>query len=261
MSDLQKAFQNLQPHLVGIRYIESIPIIDVKIKKDWTIPKQPNILITPIEGTPGQYMLHPSIDGVGLDELLQFLETVINANVEKEKKVELFKQKVNELKLLFNDTPLVELQTLKFSFDSYSEEDIETFEPTLRVTPRIEPTTVGVIGKETPQPLPQPVITERPVVEPNIVVYNPNDSTVSDYVPDTNPELSEEEREILAEEERHKNFKVWKESQAGQPKKTKTANSKIELPPRKTIADVIMVPDCECGPDEFCTKCADSKSL
>ena len=48
-------------------------------------------------------------------------EHVINVNVEKENKLVLLRAKIEELKTLFSDKPLKDLEKLKFVFESISE--------------------------------------------------------------------------------------------------------------------------------------------
>jgi len=63
-------------------------------------------------------MLYSQMEDIGVDELLDYVEKIININIERELKYELLKDKVKELKELFGKTSLVKLKTLKFAFSS-----------------------------------------------------------------------------------------------------------------------------------------------
>ncbi len=226
MSDLQKTFQALQPYLVGIRYIESLPIVDTVFKDGWFLPESKYIKKIKAEGEQNHFMLYSETDGIGLDEILQYLEATINANIEREKKVELLKIKVNELKEVFKNNSLVKLQSLKFAF----EEDLISNLQELKLDPEPE---IAHVQE------PQGIEPQEPIAK--------------------ELDLSEEEKELLAEEERAENFKKWKENQTFN-KKTKKVAGKIELPPKNREVD-LMESDCECGPDEACSKCIHTKDL
>jgi hypothetical protein len=54
---------------------------------------------------------------VDIDDLLDYVQEVINLNIEREKKYELLKVKVDELKRIFKENTLTKLQRLKFTFN------------------------------------------------------------------------------------------------------------------------------------------------
>ena len=206
------------------------------------------------------YMLLSEVPGVGLDELLAFVDRTIKLNIEREKKHDLLKVKFAELKEVFKKTSLDKLKTLKFTF---TEEDMV---PSLKEFEMEDFDEEEVI---TPQPLaPEEIKYQEyePGVEENFVngeyVEDVIDTPI-DYAPylDENGkpiELSEEEREILAEEARAEKARQYLESKG----KTKKIASKVELPPkRKPVLESSSSysGDCECGPDEVCQVCASSK--
>lgn len=121
MSNLQKTLDALQPYVIGIRYLDGMPVVDAVFKDDWSLPE--SNFITKVKGNNdvNYYMLFSETEGIGLDELLSYVDVTIKTNIEKEKKHELLKERVNELKELFKRTPLTKLQRLKFLF---SEEDL-----------------------------------------------------------------------------------------------------------------------------------------
>lgn len=243
MSNLQNELQALQPYLVGIRYMDNIPIVEAVFKEGWVLPEHKNIQRIKAENESNHFMLFSQVKGVGLDDLLKYLETIIKLNIEREKKVELLKIKVQELKDIFLKNSLSKLQKLKFSFtDDELIDDIEnlTIEDPQQLQQEID-------AHQEPKPVIQELI-EEPVYQQQEPIQN-------------NQELTEEELEILEEERRAENFKNWKEKE-GVNKKLKKIGSKIELPPKKIAKEIeLLEADCECGPEEACSKCIHLKDL
>jgi hypothetical protein len=177
-------------------------------------------------------MVYSNKEGIGLDELLLYIEATIKLNIEREKKHELLKDKVNELKILFKKTPLATLKRLKFTFNE------EELLPEINEFDLEENKDEPVAETQT-----QVIEEDQPVNEPVIV-----------------QELDAEERELLEEEQRAENFRLLqqKTKSNGQIKKI---SSTVELPPKRTIEEVVSQPDCDCAPDEFCDKCMGYKGL
>jgi hypothetical protein len=180
-------------------------------------------------------MLISEVPNIGLDDLLGYLDRTIKLNIDKEKKHELLRSKVNELKELFNKNNLSKLTRLKFVFteedllpninDLSIEEDIE--EPIVEIVNQVETNKVGIISDK-----------------------------------DEHLQLTEEDKEILAEEERaERNRKILENKK--QNTSIKNISKKVELPPKHKVSIPSNERDeesnCLCGPDEACSKCLDSK--
>jgi hypothetical protein len=245
MSNIQKALDSLQPYVIGIRFIKSSPVVDVVLNEGWTILEDPNI--QKVKGDEGMnyHMIFSDKPGIGLDELLVYVEKTIKANLDREKKHDLLRSKVNELKEIFKKNTLFKLQRLKFSF---GDEDLM-------------PTIADIDDDEFEIEKPNLTVKSTPIIEisdeedieetPPITYLDENKQPI---------ELSEEDKEILAEEARaERNRKA-----IGARKQNAPANNvskKIELPPKRKMvaADNEYGTDCECGPAEACEKCIDSK--
>jgi hypothetical protein len=117
MSKIQKRLDELQPYVMGIRYAEGIPFIDVVFKDKWKVPKSNTIKEYINEENSNHYVFFSEVEGVGIDELLDFAENIIKLNVEREKKIEFLKKKGEELQELFKKHSLKELYNLKFVID------------------------------------------------------------------------------------------------------------------------------------------------
>jgi len=255
--NIQKTLDSLQPYVIGIRYLEGTPLVDVVFKEGWNVPEDPKIKKIKGNDDMNYFMLLSEIPGVGLDELLAFVEKTIKLNIEREKKHDLLKVKFNELKEVFKKTSLDKLKCLKFTF---AEEDLV---PTL--------TEFDMDDFDEEEILPQPLPPEKLVPE-EYSIYEEFEE-VAESIPtpiehtayldeDGNPiELSEDDMELLAEEARAEQNRQYLDSKNKKNTTKKIAN-KVELPPkRKPVLETTIDygADCECGPDEACDKCIDSK--
>ena len=80
MGNIQETLQSLQPYVIGIRYQEGIPLIDVVFKEGWAIPNNPKI--TKIKGSEDMnyYMIFSDSNEVSIDDLLNYVKDVIKIN-------------------------------------------------------------------------------------------------------------------------------------------------------------------------------------
>jgi len=227
MSNIQKTLDSLQPYVIGIRYLEGTPLVDAVFKEGWMVPEDPRVKKVKGNEEMNYYMLFSEIEGVGLDELLGYVKKTIDINVEREKKHELLREKVNELKELFKKHTLDKLKRLKFNF---TEEDLvpklNEFDVDVDIDESYEEEIV-----ETPQPnlYPENVEEYQTSGEEKFDVKQ----SIPTYLDEngTPIELSEEELEMIEEEERAKrNMEMIKAKK--QNDKLKNISSKVELPPR-----------------------------
>jgi len=179
------------------------------------------------------YMLFSEVSGIGLDELLAYVKKTIDINVEREKKHELLREKVNELKELFKKHNLDKLKRLKFSF---SEEDLVPKLNDFDVDVDIDETYEEEII-ETPQDFYPENVGEHLTSGEKEFNSSGNQTESNQPIPsyldeNGNPiELTEEELEMIEEEERAKrNIEMMKAKK--QNDKVKNLSSKVELPPR-----------------------------
>jgi len=246
MANLQKALDALQPYVIGIRYLEGYPVVDVIFKEGWTLPESE--AIKKVKGDEGlnYYMLFSEKEGTGLDELLEYVDLVIKANVEREKKHELLKERVNELKELFKRTPLVKLKRLKFSFN---DEDLVPELQDFDLTDELE--------------TPPSTFISPSISDTEYVPFDNHEQVdkAKDLLSGNQEEYEDDETEMMAEEARAENYRKMKESTT-KNSQIKKISQTIELPPKKTIQNTIDDSfECDCGPDEACSKCIEKKDL
>ena len=251
---IQKTLELLQPYVIGIRYVEGTPLVDAVFKEGWTVPEDSNI--KKVKGDDGlnYYMIFSEVKGIGLDELLNYVDKTIKLNLEREKKHDLLRTKVNELKEIFKKNSLTKLQKLNFTF---SDEEL---------VPNLNDFDIDIdidINDEEPIVPKLESITEEEYYEEPIELITPTEHVA--FIDENGKpiEMSEEELELLAEEAR-----AQRNINATNSKKQKTNNlsNKIELPPKRKVEMVMdnndynsYDIDCDCGPNDACEKCIDSK--
>lgn len=250
MSNIQKTLDSLQPYVIGIRYVEGTPVVDAVFKEGWSVPADNNVKMAKGDESMNYYMLFSESPNIGLDDLLAYVDKVIKLNLEREKKHELLRVKVNELKEVFKKNTLAKLTRLKFTF---AEEEL-----------------VGNLNDfdiDIDDEMPAEEVFEEEVIEENIPNQQGNLTNPAQYLDENgNPiELTEDEREILEEEARaERNLKAIRNGR--KPTVTTKVQNKVELPPKRKPELVLSESyetetDCDCGPDEACDKCIDSKGF
>lgn len=247
MSNIQKTLDSLQPYVIGIRYVEGMVLVDVVFKEGWSILEDENIKKIKGNDDINYYMLFSEVNGVGLDELLIYVEKTIKMNLDREKKHDLLRTKVNELKEIFKKNSLTKLMRLKFSFN---EEDLVPSLTEFNIDEKLIDTTNDILPK---------TIAEEPEIED--VIESPIQPV--QYL-DENKQpivLTDEDKEILEEEARaERNRKLISVKKNKETTPVTHSAKKIELPPRPKISSNMNI-DCDCGPNEACEKCFDSKDL
>ena len=117
MSKIQSKLDSLQPYINGIRYVQGMQVVDALFKSGWVVPESDVIKKELVDEATNYYMFYTEKEEVTFDDLLEYVEGIISINIEKEKKNELFKVKVTELRKLFKQSSLSSLTTLKFSIN------------------------------------------------------------------------------------------------------------------------------------------------
>lgn len=247
MANIQKTLDSLQPYVIGIRYLEGTPLVDAVFKEGWTVPEEPNIKRIKGNEEMNYFMIFSETNGIGLDELLGYVERTIKLNQEREKKHELLKAKVNELKEIFKKNSLGKLTRLKFSF---AEEEL---------VPNLNDFDVDDLIPEYDN---EPV--EETIEEINEQITEAQPTNLPYLDADGNPiELTEEEREMLEEEARAERNRQLMSKKKNNPISNAARN--VELPPKKkmemALTEINYETDCDCGPGEACGKCIDKKDL
>jgi hypothetical protein len=159
MSKIQERLNELRPYVVGIRYLQGIQLVDAVLKEGWAVPESQIIQRERVDGDENYYMFFSNNEDIDIDDLLDFVQEIINLNIEREKKYELLKSKVTELQKIFKENTLAKLQKLKFTFNEPDiipslidmdniKADIDINEEPISIEPKIEEPKVQV-NKQT----------------------------------------------------------------------------------------------------------------
>lgn len=111
---LHKKFNQLKPYVIGLRFIEDMAVVDTLFKDGWSVPQSKNIKVGKSEESVNYHMFYSDDPNITLDDIMNFIEETIKINIEREKKFELLKVKVEELKTFFKNNSLSKLQNMKF---------------------------------------------------------------------------------------------------------------------------------------------------
>lgn len=108
--------KKIKPYLLSIRYKDDVSIVDVKLKDGWVVPKAKNQLVgvTEYEQYPNTYIFYSEDDSIGVDDIITYVDSIVQVNIEREKKLELLSIKKNELASFFTKHSVAELKNMKF---------------------------------------------------------------------------------------------------------------------------------------------------
>lgn len=208
MGEIQNRLNGLQPYINGIRYVDGVQIVDAIFKPGWTVPDSNNSIQKEVVDKDRNYHMFYSTDkNVIFDDLLNHVERIIAVNIEREKKHDLLKEKIQILQNLFNTNSLSKLQNLNIGFKTE-----ETLISVLNDIQYLD----DDLEKEIPESI-TPLINETT----NVVNYNGN------------------KVELPPRDIPMKGEKVILED--------------YDLPPEITNGE------CDCGPNQACAKCLDTK--
>ena len=118
---IQEKLNNLRPYVTGIRFVKNLPVVDLIIKEGWNIFESETVTYKPSSSNINYFMVFPKNPEDSVDCVLEHVEYVIEVNIEKENKLVLLKAKIEELKVLFTNKPLSELERLKFLIENINE--------------------------------------------------------------------------------------------------------------------------------------------
>lgn len=125
----------LRPYVLGFRFSESSPLVDCYFKDYWIINNSNEIFFAATD-TECQYICYTSNPSISIDNLLDYIENLIKYNLDEEIKVELFKEKMQDLKKIFENNDLKTLQKLKIVFGDVDKE--LPFQPTKPIQPIVQ---------------------------------------------------------------------------------------------------------------------------
>ena len=122
---IQEKLNSLRPYVTGIRFVKDLPVVDLVIKEGWNMFETDNVSYKPSSNNKNYFMVYPKNPKENIDIVVTHVENVININIENENKLTLLKVKIEELKRLFGDKTLKQLESLKFVFDDIIDPTLE----------------------------------------------------------------------------------------------------------------------------------------
>lgn len=175
MSNINKRLSELSPHVLSIRFTNGISVVDSFFNEGWTVPKSDNIGFETLPDKPTYYMLYPLNDKIGIDEMLDYVSYIIKVNIEREMKIKLLQEKINELKTIFTKSTLATCKTLKFSFSNIVQMEPDNGDIDLNDMPIIEnkPEAKEDFSEETLTDVP---LVEQPPMDDDVRRFNNQDS-------------------------------------------------------------------------------------
>lgn len=111
---IQEKLDDLQPYVLGIKNYKGIQIVEVKFEKQWSLFKDDNFRIIPDDNDSTQLYIVPNVEGISVDDTLDYVKRIINYNIEQQRKHELLKEKVEELKEVFKKNSYEDLKKMEF---------------------------------------------------------------------------------------------------------------------------------------------------
>jgi hypothetical protein len=118
---LYKEIENIVDYCSSIRKLKTYLSFDMVFPATWAVLKnqvdETKTVFNKSDDKGKNISFVSEIDEQSISETISNIETVINYNKEKEEKERLFKEKVNELKNLFEKGGLEDLKNLKFDVD------------------------------------------------------------------------------------------------------------------------------------------------
>jgi len=118
----------IHPYLKSIRTLEEKYFsIDIKFSKTWRLPKEyvneSKVLEHQSDEPNKRYISFVSkLEESDLNETINNIEKIIDYNIEREEKENLFKVKIKDLKEVFEKERLEDLRNLEFGIPSYEVE-------------------------------------------------------------------------------------------------------------------------------------------
>ena len=135
---LYKEFSNLLPYLQSVRKLKEYFSFDVSFPVTWKLPKkyvdENRVVEQDSKTTTHRFFSFVSeINEEDVDRITSNIKSIVKYNLEREEKEELFENKVNELKGIFEKQNLKNLKNLKFQLNANKielEDDEEEIRPT-----------------------------------------------------------------------------------------------------------------------------------
>jgi hypothetical protein len=112
MSKIQERLNELRPYVVGIRYLQGIQLVDAVLKEGWAVPESQVIQRERVDGDENYYMFFSENEDIDIDDLLDYVQEIINLNIEREKNMNYLNLKLLNCKRFLKITHLINYKSL-----------------------------------------------------------------------------------------------------------------------------------------------------
>lgn len=135
-TSLQDRIRNLQPYFLGFEIKETLYIMRIALPSRWSAyNSEDNLIKVTKSDTNNEWFYYADINEVDLNDIFDLVEDTILTNESVTKKIELMRQRMEELKELFQSETLERLETLQFVFDDTRKPSKRKY---VRKKPRVE---------------------------------------------------------------------------------------------------------------------------
>lgn len=118
--NLQDKLMSLSDYNIGFTMYDGNFLISITYKDTWSViaPEDEAITFMKDENKPNLFYYSTPLNDETqhLQHIFDTIDETIAYNQELEQKVELFKQKVEEMQMIFSERPIDELKTMEFAF-------------------------------------------------------------------------------------------------------------------------------------------------
>lgn len=113
---LQDRIKKIKEYFKGIEMLNGLFIVKVQYGERWGAynSEDQRIRAAKSEEVADEWFYYADSEEVDIEEIFNLIEETIEMNLSVGAKIELLSKKIEELKLLFSDTPLQQLETLQF---------------------------------------------------------------------------------------------------------------------------------------------------
>lgn len=107
------------PNIMGVEMTGGLNIVRVVFEPKWVVygNDDESIKVARSEERDGEWFYYGNADVVDIEDIIDLIDQTIEHNESILAKIELLREKIEELKELFNEKSLNELRTLRFEFD------------------------------------------------------------------------------------------------------------------------------------------------
>lgn len=260
---IQEKLESLQPYVVGIRFISGYQVVEAQFEKNWSLIRDDNFKIIPDEQDNTHLYFVPNAEGITIDDTLEHVGRIINHNIEQQKKHELLKAKVAELKEVFQNNSLQDLQKLEFKVGGGEDfEDLVGDQNEIAGENELSP---DQLASETTNEEPKSGTEKQDQTSNKNGKKKPKKKQGSNKKQNNGQTQQNPQKEKVNEENEHKTDKVpggKVELPAGDEDLHEAATKHAQG--EQSIEVEEHAPNnglCDHGPDETCPNCVDQKDL